>query len=114
MIKLSAMRGDVRTATVKIGGDEMTISYLPNAYTPRLEADAAQAQGGQQAGPVLITILREVLTAWEITDDKGRMLPIDDKTLAEIPMPVLTDMLRVIGEDMNPQKKTSTPSGGSF
>ena len=110
-MRVSKLRDETRSVAVKVEDETLTVEYRPNAYTPKLEQEAAQVSG-DQAGPVLLTMLVPVIAGWDLVDDAGAMIPIDEANLAELPVSLLVTVLKAVGDDMNPQRASGTISGG--
>lgn len=70
-MRVSKLRDETRSVAVKVEDETLTVEYRPNAYTPKLEQEAAQVSG-DQAGPVLLTMLVPVIAGWDLVDDAWR------------------------------------------
>jgi len=100
---------DTRTVTMAVGEDVVTLTYRPSGITPETEDRLEAFVKEQKVGQSMIALLLDTLVSWDITDDKGKTLPINDAQLRKLPLALLGQMVRTITEDMRP----NAPSGGT-
>ena len=112
-IELEEIESETAEAEATIGDRKLKLTYRPNCWTPKLEEEAMNIQQGQQAGPMLITMLSNVLSSWELTRN-GAPVPVTPEALATVPMRILTAALDGIAVALNPPKASATTSESSF
>jgi hypothetical protein len=119
-MKLANISNMMKETSVKVstttGEEELKFSYRPNAYTPAIEEATRKATSeATLMGAVLIENLVHVLEFVDLEGADGKLInPKDVEELRNIPISVLSLILNKIGEDMDPGKKKSGDSDGSF
>lgn len=101
-IRLSELMRDTRTLTLTVGEDTLTVTYRPGGITPETEDRLESLAQEQRVGQSLIALLLDTLTGWDITDDKGKALPVTEAQLRRLPLALLGQLVRAITEDMRP------------
>lgn len=112
-IRLSDLRADVRTIDVDFEGHVIEVSYEPSKYTAHVEDRLQQANESGRPTVGMVRVLAGMLTGWEILDDDGDVLPIEEDVIGrQVPGQVIDAIANAIIEDMQggDQKKRS----GSF
>jgi hypothetical protein len=100
-ILLSKIKLHVRQAQVMYEGDALDFGYYPGEFTPELAGAVDTAVSTAQVD--VIAVLMEPLMAWWdiLNDDESRM-PTDAETINRMPIALLVEILRKIGESMRP------------
>lgn len=104
---------DKRTITVPVGDQVVTIAYRPGGITPETEERLEALGREQRIGASLIALLKDTLVSWDITDDKGKPLPVTEASLRQLPLRLLGDLVRAITEDMRPNASSAGTSVGT-
>ena len=125
---------------LQYGDDELNVMYYPNAFTPELEEEQERVQSGMSAGNMLINMCIPLIADWDLEDEvpvmeddpdnPGRqrqatgkdgepltrleVVPISELGMKKVPMRVLTDIIKAIGEDVTPGEGKKANSDGSF
>jgi len=102
-IKLSQIGTKTRTVTAAYDGDEVTLTYRPGAFTPRIEARLSEAQEQGRVSQEVAAVLADVLVSWEVLDDEGNALEPMAELLMDFPVDFLIAVTNAISEDMRPK-----------
>lgn len=100
-----------KSLAIPFGDAVLNIDYKPTAVTPNLEAREAErkAQGIVMTG--VAEFLAEIITSWDLVDDKGKPIPPTRDTLMGFGMDVLGVISKAIQEDLVPNPPA--PNGSS-
>ncbi len=94
-------------------GQVLTVQYRPSSFTPeQLDAMAEATKDGGGAlmagkpGTRVIEQLRNVVTAWDLTEDDGTPIPIEwngkgKDPLAKVPLSIMMEVMKAIGRDQS-------------
>lgn len=104
-----ARTADTKTVDVEFGDESMTVEFRLSAITPSTLAELQADEGDKLASTV--AFLCEVLSKWEVVDEDGKTLPIEEDVLSALPVDFLTAIASAITADVQVPKAT-TP--GSF
>jgi len=107
------MREEVRTVTFRFLGQDVKITYRLGAMGASLSEWFARH--GTDVGS-LHEMIEKVLTAWDVTDEDGNVLPTTrDAIIAyDIPTPFLTAVFEAVNADATPgELKKSTSGAGN-
>ena len=74
----------------------------------------SEAQNEGQTPASFVRLLEDVVVWMDIEDDNGNNIPINHDNLMKLPYAVLSSVLELVNNAVNPEKKSPTPSGGSF
>ena len=127
-MKLSAIAKRSKRLTLKIElepgvSDDLRFDYRPSAYTADLlkqmsvskaedESDESYIQRSLDDQP---SILAQLISWWDATDDEGQTLQPTEEVFAALDIPFRSSLLQAISKDINPDPPKPTPSsGGSF
>ncbi len=116
-ISLSGVKKKTRKVEIDVEGETLHVEYRPSAYTPELLDLIQNAQQGVGlVGQTTSRLITDLLESWDLmTEEDGMEVPIDEETLSEqVPMFILTLVVRAIGEDMNAPKQPKQPSESSW
>lgn len=98
MPELSEIIQDSVETDIDLRGVTVHVTYKPSIFTPQLEAKMAEAEVGKQ-GAALAEMLSEFVVDWDLTSD-GQPLPCTVETMMSLPIPLLGDFARLLGEEM--------------
>lgn len=93
------------------GGGTLTLTYRVHAFTPNTETDLRASEEEGQVSDSLVKTLAVLLENWDLTDEKGKVLSINEKTLRDVPISILGKCFTAISEDQLPPPEKS---GSSF
>jgi len=105
-IKFGDLWQETRTINVALGSGTLEVVYRPNAYTPQLEEELANAE--TKPARTLANILRQLVVHWDLETDSGEMYPLDAEHIAQLPLQFMLTVFAAIAEDMRP----NLPSAG--
>ena len=107
-ITLSQLKKNLKTLTVEIDGDILTISYRPAAITPALWDELRSKEYDRN---IHVDVLSRALAGWDLLDDDGQPLPILESELMELPGDFLAAIYNQIMSDTYSPKARSGSSG---
>jgi hypothetical protein len=100
-MKLSAVKGKIKTAQITWEDETVEVGYHPAAMTPEL-LERVDASGKAESLAVLGVLLEPLLAYWDVLDDDDKRLPTDAATIATIPLPFLMAVMDQVQESMRP------------
>lgn len=103
-IKLSDLN-KTRTTTAHTQYGEVSITYMPSAYTAGIELLLAEAES--KPAQTLVDLVKHLVIAWDIESDDGQPLAITQENLMMLPLDLLADILRAVTKDMRPNPTNS-------
>ena len=106
-VRISHLVKDRRTLAIPIDGETLLVTYLPSKLTPTSEDRLSERLKDQRGGAALAGLLAEMLASWDLTDDDGKVLPTNEKTLATLPTTFLSTVATAITEDLRPNQARS-------
>ena len=127
-MKLAHLKSNVRTISVPYFDESFTISYKPGELTPsnthemtkQIAGEASVAASDSEVSDgevnaesrrnVIAKTLLRVLASWELEDEAGEMLPINEATFEMVPNPMMLAMLTAINEDCVPKARSARKS----
>lgn len=108
-------------------GSVLNFHYRPNAYTPKHEKLVQEARYNVDttAGDIFKASLLPLLESWDVVNRVKKTVkgvptyedvpvPITAEGLDEIPIQILSDLVRKIGEGVSPGEAKDEDSTGSF
>lgn len=98
-ISVAELLNERRTFTLPVGEDELTVTYNPQAYTPKAESEMQKFVGEGKPGTGLAQTLANVLLEWDLLED-GDPLPCDFETMTNLPTRFLVEVSNGIGNDI--------------
>lgn len=104
-MRLSDLQKKKKSLTVEYAGETLTVEYRHATYTPAF----LDRMGDKSVSDVLA----ELLSSWDLTDDKDKPLPISAEQLNNLPVPFLRAVWDTVREDIYPNPD-STAASGSF
>lgn len=93
-ISIAQLQKATRRIEVEYDGQTVGVTYCPGTLTP---AYIAGLEGRRLEEQVV-----ELVTAWEITDDTGKDLPVSAELAAGLPLPFLAAITEAINGDLRP------------
>ncbi len=113
-MKISHIARDSRELIIPVGDEEVHISFRPGGLSPATEERLLQFAADQRGGAALVAFLADCLCDWDITDDAGKKLPVNEHTLKSLPIVFLGQIVNAISEDMHPNLTSAEPSGAGL
>lgn len=85
-------------------GDINATAY-PNRITIALEQklNAAIADGDTAT---VAAEFSQIIADWDVTDDDGNVLPINEETISMLGIPLVAELFQVVQETLSPKAKT--------
>ncbi|MBI4496315.1 MAG: hypothetical protein HY689_00215 [Chloroflexi bacterium] len=113
-VRISQLKtGATRTISIPVGGDTLTVTYLPETITPAMEDRMHAMAEDQRGAAILVEFVISCVTAWDLLGDDGEMLPIIREAMAPLPVSFLADVVRAIGQDIRPSSVSAGRSGAT-
>lgn len=109
-ITLTELFADEKPLQIPIGAHTLAVKYRVSGITPETE-QVFRRLAQESAGQALVAFLLPILTDWDLLDDEGRPVPINQKTLSSLPVRFLSLITEAIGEDINPNPTSAGSSG---
>lgn len=103
-LAISKVRDTVRTVTVTLLGDKLTVSYRVGVFGKELNAWIKDF--GSDPGSLRIWI-EKVISKWDLlTEENGPAVPITAQALEDMDVPpiILTAIRDAINDDLNSEK----------
>lgn len=110
-LRLSQLRADMRSVTLDIEGESLTITYRPSAITPEAEDQLRDLSGQARPGAALAELLANLIAGWDLFGDDEQPLPITPETLRRLPTAFLASAMQAIAEDIRPNGRSAATSG---
>lgn len=111
MPKLSQLKKtaakETTSATVDYHGVKIALEWTIAALTGDVVQDLVDNEESPKA---LARVLANIVTKWDLTDDKDKVLPLDADTLVGLPLELLNQMMSDMKESARPAGKAD----GSF
>lgn len=105
-MKLHDIRSETTDVVVSFQAGDLNVTYRPNTFTAD-RADAVQAAANDQskANDAMFQMVGDVLVRWDLEDDAGQVIPLDDaaRLRAEVPVAVFGRIFLAIQESQNPK-----------
>lgn len=92
-------------------GASLNLRYRVHAFTPNAEAALKESETAGSVSESLVQSLLLLLESWDLTDAKGKVLPLTEATLRDLPISLMGRMFNAISEDQLPPPEKS---GSSF
>jgi hypothetical protein len=110
-IKISDLFKSQVSSKFDFNGKTIEISYNPNYLTP---LTAAELQGLADKGDhveFLVKGLSGQIVEWDLADDNGKILPIEEKTLKRFPLVFLAALQTHLNGEVSPKKEQESSFG---
>lgn len=108
MAKLSDLMNMEASVTVAFQGIPVTAHYNPALLTieffERVQALQDTKDDETTEQHLVVTLVKMMITRWDLTDDDGTPLPIDEATLRKLPMALLNELITTIQEGVSVPK----------
>jgi hypothetical protein len=98
-------------APIDFDGEALNIRYRVHAFTPNVEAELRASEKEGSVSDSLVRMLTLLLDSWDLNDEKGKVLPVNETVLRDVPLAVLSRIFTAISEDQAPPPEKS---GSSF
>lgn len=98
-MRLSDVTRERKDLAVPFGDLVLNVVYKPQFATPALLSEFANAS---QDPLLLAKDFCAMVDSWDLTDDKDRVIPVDQEHVANVPISILQAVILAIGEDMRP------------
>lgn len=106
-MKLADLKSATKTTVISFDIGDLKVTFKPNVFTANLadQINAAMADPAQQTG-AMFRMINEVLVDWDLEDEAGKIIPLDDdkRLKEEVPMQVFGAIFAGIQEDQDPGK----------
>jgi len=97
-VRLSDLRSEIKTFTLLVGDDTLTVRYHAGKLTP-MELDRAQTLRDADA---LAEVLSGLLVDWDLLKEDGQPLEVTKENLCGLPLVFQRNVLIALLEDMRP------------
>lgn len=104
-ISQANLKNNKRTVTGEYYGETFTVTYKPSEYTLAVQSGIDNPDTDETSNEKLINLLTNMLTAWDVLDEKGDPLPITPEILADLPVALLGAIQMCCREDMTPKAR---------
>lgn len=114
----------VKVSPPAFEGIVIDVRYAPGRFTPKMEDDMLDmidvvqelenSDGEDQRSKIksaknyLANILCNIMTDWNLSDDDGKILDINQETLYDTPYAVMRPIFEAIKKDMDPNQTISS------
>jgi hypothetical protein len=106
-MKLADLKSATKTTVISFDVGDLKVTYKPNAFTANLadQINAAMQDPAKQTDG-MFRMVSEVLVDWDLEDDGGKIIPVDDikRLRDEVPMQVFGLIFQGIQQDQDPGK----------
>lgn len=105
-VRLSHVTGEGRRATVTVpmpnsdAAEAITFAYLPNRFTPKLEAEFRAMADERIDALTFARRLGRVLVGWDVVDEADDPVELTPEVIADLPTPLIADVMAAIGQDL--------------
>lgn len=100
-VNLTDKINQTKVFTLDWDGDDVDVSYRPNAVTPALLEEVDEAAKADDLS-MLGVLLDPVLDWWDVLDADGQRIGTDPDTIRTLPMRFIGLVQRGIERDQNP------------
>lgn len=107
-----AVTDTTKTVTVEFAGESMEVTYRIGAMSRATIRRFETAKDEEQVDAA-ITFITEVVSAWEVVDLDGAVLPITEEVLASLPIDFLTAIIGAVMADVQVPKSSEDSSFAS-
>lgn len=104
-----AVTDTTKTVTVEFAGESMEVTYRIGAMSRATIRRFETAKDEEQVDAA-ITFITEVVSAWEVVDLDGAVLPITEEVLASLPIDLLTAIIGAVMADVQVPKPSEDSS----
>ena len=98
-MRLSDLRKGTKTIPVTFGGETLNVTFSGHKVTP----DFLDKMADANSRPVYI--VANLVTAWDLADDDGLPVALDEKTLGTLPLPFLDEVGAAMLANLNPKAR---------
>jgi hypothetical protein len=104
-----AVTDTTKTVTVEFAGETMDVTYRIGAMSRATIRRFETAKDEEQVDAA-ITFITEVVSAWEVVDLDGAVLPIPEEVLSSLPIDFLTAIIGAVMTDVQVPKASEDSS----
>jgi len=101
----------VKTITVDLGGDTLTLGYSPDALTKTMLAEVEAGTIEKDPFKVAEAVIVPMVKTWDLEDGK-KPYPIDVEHVAALGLPICNAIMGALFADVNEPPDTKGGSGG--
>lgn len=110
-LRLSQVQAGTKALDMPVEGEVLRLVYRVGQLTPATLDRVEQIESIDD----IVALLLEWLVEWDMEDDNGEWLPVNEATLRALPLPFLRQMFRFVLSDGRTDPLPSRSSaGGSF
>lgn len=110
-LKLSQVQAGVKALEMPVEGETLKLVYRTGKVTP----EALDRVEAIQSIDDIVALLLDWLAEWDLEDDEGRRLPVNEETLRALPLPFLRQVFRfILSDGRTDPLPRATSGGGSF
>lgn len=123
MARLSRLKSQDKTLSVKIGEEVLNIQYNRSTYTVEFETEMREKQEQNAPAAALAAMVLRVVTSWDLEDyhpedlhileEHRRTIPVplnQESVERMVPIEVLVEIIAAIAEDNRPKENPSRPT----
>jgi hypothetical protein len=114
-LSLATIRQPTATAEMPYLDEVLTIKWRPGGLTPEAQdviASVAEKPATQQTKAV-IKVLSDIVSSWDLLDDRGKAIPVTAPNLAKLPLEFLWAVLNFLDSEASPKGESAPPSSGT-
>lgn len=112
-IRITDLAVGKRTFDIPFGESSLKLTYDPNQITVEQEAMAIELQSQGRRVQALANSLASLIVEWDLTDEKGKTLPVSKEAIQGLGWPVMLYLNRQIIEDFYPDPLAGLSSPSS-
>lgn len=86
---------------------DLNVKYRANKITPDYEAAISEFQDQNTTIEGMVKMCAECIVEWDLLDDKGKPYQILPEVVRQLPVRIITDLVRSMGADQFPPKASS-------
>ena len=109
-VRVSALITDRKTTGIDFDGETLSVTYRPSAINA---AQEERELADKATGHVVLAVnksLAEMIVSWDLQDDEGNPLPVDEETLRPLGIDVVQRIYNGIIRDALPNRTPPGPS----
>lgn len=110
---MSALAANRRTVKVMFGEEALSVVYKPSAINAKQEARENEERAEGKHILSAARSLAEIIHAWDLVDDNGKLVPVSEDVLSGLGLDVLRTITREIITDALPNRTTASNSSST-
>lgn len=103
-MKLANVLKNERTLVIKIGEENLNLSYYPSKVTPEAEDEFKSMLDNGRSGNALTSFLSSVIKSWDLVDEEGNNIDVTFDRMKKLPLDFIGECTSAIFEDLNQKK----------